>query len=458
LAITIKTQFESSVTNANEDIYTRSYIENNKTIIEFDVKKRRFINKDKTKRNVVWDEHSTYNVDINELSTLYNQIIYRFKITKGYYYDSNGNRVFFTPEIDEVSTAKHVSLSAIRLSSYLAVVCGVTLRNISIIYTFLFNIPTSKSTIKRWIDEIGSNLPDEDEILKKLININPPSECHIDGYYPMGTDNCVMVVKDEDDRILITKEVKSENKEDAIKFLRKLKSLGLKITSAFSDYSKSYTSALKEVFPDVVLQADHFHTIKNIWKHLKNAFYSFRRTIKDQNNCSDKFDVSIDALALKLWDIRWIILKKPENLTLEEKNQIKELEAIDTNGFVKNFRRILKKIVNLFDKSSSESSAKQRFDKLKTDIKLNNNKHYTKIIKFIESHWNEATQYLTNHDNKKRSSNSESGMRMLRRLEKNHDGIRSEITRKNYIKIYQYIKYFSNEDIALYINKAAPDV
>jgi hypothetical protein len=52
----------------------------------------------------------------------------------------------------------------------------------------------------------------------------------------------------------------------------------------------------------------------------------------------------------------------------------------------------------------------------------------------------------------RRGSNSESGMRLLRRLEKNHDGIRSAATRQHYIQIYQAIKYLSL-DIADFIEK-----
>jgi hypothetical protein len=43
-------------------------------------------------------------------------------------------------------------------------------------------------------------------------------------------------------------------------------------------------------------------------------------------------------------------------------------------------------------------------------------------------------------------------MRLLRRLEKNHDGIRSAATRQYYIQIYQAIKYLSL-DIAEFIEK-----
>ena len=42
--------------------------------------------------------------------------------------------------------------------------------------------------------------------------------------------------------------------------------------------------------------------------------------------------------------------------------------------------------------------------------------------------------------------------RLLRRLEKNHDGIRSATTRQHYIQIYQAIKYLSL-DIADFLEK-----
>jgi hypothetical protein len=41
---------------------------------------------------------------------------------------------------------------------------------------------------------------------------------------------------------------------------------------------------------------------------------------------------------------------------------------------------------------------------------------------------------------------------LLRRLEKNHDGIRSATTRQHYIQIYQAIKYLSL-DIADFLEK-----
>jgi transposase-like protein len=103
---------------------------------------------------------------------------------------------------------------------------------------------------------------------------------HSDGYYPLGTDNGVMVVKDEHDRILMTHEAASENGDDARQFLQRLKDHGLKVTAAFSDDSQSFTEAIKAVYPHARFQADHFHTVKHIWGHLKKSLLSYHRQIK----------------------------------------------------------------------------------------------------------------------------------------------------------------------------------
>jgi hypothetical protein len=442
MSIIIQTQFSSAVVEENQDIYTESYIEDSKTIIAFDVRVRDYQKEFNTASEIRWKD--PYTVDVCEFSTYQNPIIYRFTMAQGYYTNDEHKRIYFTPKVSEVSTQRHVSLNVIRLSCFLAVVCGVTLRNVALIFNVLFQIPVTKSSIKRWIDEIGANHGSEEEILKQLVSLKKPTECHIDGYYPLGTPNCVMVVKDDYDRILITHEAESENYEAARVFLKKIKAAGVSIHRAYSDYSESYIKAIKEVFPDVKFQADHFHTVKNIWKHLKKTFLKYRKALKQ--TAEDQQDDKMLDLAKKLWKMRWTILKKPSNLTLDEKQMIADLEKEDS-GFIGDFRKIIKRVVSLFDKSNSELQAKVKLKALKIKIEKMENAQLSKVPKFLTDHWNEAMQYLKKRGPAKarRSSNSESGMRILRRLEKNHDGIRSERTRKHYIKIYQSIKYLSKD-------------
>ena len=161
------------------------------------------------------------------------------------------------------------------------------------------------------------------------------------------------------------------------------------------------------------------------------------------------------GLAQKLWTLRWSLLKKPGNLSAEEKQAIAALESEDA-GFVHRFRNIIRQLVNIFDHSHSETQAKRRLQQLRQDIRAVDDDHLEKILTFFDDHWDHALRYLRKKGMGKhrRGSNSESGMRLLRRLEKNHDGIRSAATRQYYIQIYQAIKYLSL-DIAEFIEQGS---
>src|SRR5919198_1561195 len=429
MAITVQMQFTSAVTEIYQDAFVGSSIENGTTIIQFDLRKHDFQQELGTKATLCWRKDS-YQVDVHELSTFHNPIKYRFLVAQGSYLNDQNQRVYFTPAIQGVSTSQHMSKSIIRLACYLAVVCGVSLRHIALLFVALFLIPITKSSIKRWIDDIGTHLPTPEEMLRQLLAIAPATECHIDGYYPLGTDNCVMVVKDEHDRILITHEAASENGDDARQFLQRLKDCGLQVTAAFSDYSQSFTEAIKAIWPRARFQADHFHTVKNIWGHLKKSLLSYRRTIKASGEAMQ--NEACMALAKKLWTWRWSLLKKPSNLSVEEKQAIAELESED-EGFVPRFRNIIRQLVNIFDHAHSEAQAKLRLQQLRQDIHALEDHQLNKIPQFFDDHWDQALRYLRKKGMGKhrRGSNSESGMRLLRRLEKNHDGVRSAATRQH---------------------------
>src|SRR6266403_4186604 len=452
MAVTVQMQFESVVTAVYEDAFVGSSIEHGTTILQFDLRKLDFQRALETTATICLRKEP-YAVEIHELSTFYNPIKYRFIVAQGSYLNDQNQRVYFTPDIKGVSTSQHMSHSVIRLACYLAVVCGVSLRHLALLFSVLFLIPITKSSIKRWIDDIGSHLPAPEEMLRQLLALTPATECHIDGYYPLGTDRCVMVVKDEHDRILMTHEGASENGDDARQFLQRCKALGLQVTAAFSDYSQSFTEAIKAVYPQARLQADHFHTVKNIWGHLKKSLLAYRRQIKASGETQQ--NEACIALAKKLWTLRWSLLKKPSNLSLEEKQALAALESED-GGFVQSFRHIIRQLVNIFDHTHSEAQATLRLQQLRKDIQALEDRHLAKIPQFFDAHWEQALRYLRKKGMGKhrRGSNSESGMRLLRRLEKNHDGIRSATTRQHYIQIYQAMKYLSL-DIADVIEEGA---
>jgi len=155
-----------------------------------------------------------------------------------------------------------MSPSTIRLACYLAVVCGVSLRHIALSFSSLFLMPITKSSIQRWRDDIGSNWSRQGEMLQPLLALTPATECHIAGYYPRGTDNGVLGVKEEHDRILMPHEAGAENGADARKFLQQLTDLGLHVTAAFAADSHSFTEAIKAVYPQARFQADPSTTLR----------------------------------------------------------------------------------------------------------------------------------------------------------------------------------------------------
>ena len=282
MAITVQMQFESAVTEMYQDAFVGSSIENGATIITFDLRQRDFQQELGATSTLSWHKEA-YHVDMHELSMFHNPMKYRFILAQGSYLDAQNQRLYFTPEIKDVSTAQHMRHSIIRLACYLAVVCGVSLRHIALIFASLFLIPMTKSSIKRWIDDIGAHVPSQEEMLRQLLALTPATECHIDGYYPLGTDHCVMVVKEAHDRILMTHEAASENGDEARQFLHRFKDCGLKVTAAFSDDSQSFTEAIKAGSPQARLQADHFHTVKHIWGHLKKALLAYTYCISRPN-------------------------------------------------------------------------------------------------------------------------------------------------------------------------------
>jgi hypothetical protein len=98
MAVTVQIQFESAVTERYQDAFVGSSIENGATIITFDLRKLDFQHALGATSPVCWRRES-YHVDIHELSTFHNPILYRFIVAQGSYLNDQNQRMYFTPEI-----------------------------------------------------------------------------------------------------------------------------------------------------------------------------------------------------------------------------------------------------------------------------------------------------------------------------------------------------------------------
>ena len=128
--------------------------------------------------------------------------------------------------------------------------------------------------------------------------------------------------------------------------------------------------------------------------------------------------------------------------------------AREEEGFVQRCRSMIRQLVHIFDHAHSEAQAKLTLTQRRQEINAVDDEHLQKMLTFFDDHWEQALRYLRHKGMGKhrRGSNSESGMRRLRRREKNHDGIRSTATRQHDSQIYQAMQYLSL-DLAEFIEQ-----
>src|SRR5262249_24262288 len=101
MAVTVQMQFTSAVTERYQDAFVGSSIENGATIIQFDLRQHDFHDDLGTQATICWRKES-YHVDMHELSTFHNPIIYRFIVAQGCYVDDQHQRRYFTPAIQGI--------------------------------------------------------------------------------------------------------------------------------------------------------------------------------------------------------------------------------------------------------------------------------------------------------------------------------------------------------------------
>src|SRR6266446_1034778 len=111
MTVTVQRQFTSAVTEMSQDAFVGSSMENGTTMIMVDLRKHDFHQELGTKATLSWRKAS-YHVDVHELSTFHNPIMYRYIVAQGSYLDGQHQRRYFTPEIKGVSTSQHMSHSA----------------------------------------------------------------------------------------------------------------------------------------------------------------------------------------------------------------------------------------------------------------------------------------------------------------------------------------------------------
>jgi hypothetical protein len=392
-----------------------------------------------TKTKLHWGPEHVF--EVQELSALAWPIRYRV-LTRDGYYVKDGQRVHFTTAAKGVDARRAASEVLMRAAVLLVVVAGIGYRRAAWLLEQLFHVETSKSALCRWVEEVADSLPSSDEMVVALNQKQPVSEAHFDELFPRGSPGCVLVLKDEHGRILATEEVDKRDEKTVKPFLEHMKALGLELKAFYIDGCLAYYNAIRSVFgPSVAIQYDYFHILQNAWRHLWKWIVARRRQIKSnsQHSTTPWYKKKLEALSKSLWENRYLLFKAEERMGDEEKQRLTEI--VEADHQVGKLRMFLGGVWRLFEDSQDEQQAREALAALK-QIPLDRKypEPFRKVTKFLEEHFEWMTAYLR-HEDVKRHSLAESGMRVLRRLEVEHDGFRSEKGRSNCLRIYQAVKY-----------------
>src|SRR5262245_29428220 len=430
----------TAVLEKNDDLCPSGKAEDNKISIEFDTRKRDYHKIFKLKRGVKihWINERAF--DVQELSGFAWPIIYRITTADGYYLNEQGQRVYFTPEVAGHSTKRKGSYVVMRLGVFLCIIVGLGARQASWLMRALFQVTVSKSAIDRWVDEVGASLPSEEEMIKLLHDEKAITQGHFDELFPLGTERCLVVLKDEDGRIIATQEVAHRDEEHVKTFLAPMKPLRLDLAAFYIDHWQAYANAIQAVYPEAHIQFDYFHVLQNIWRKVWDEFRAHRRDLKERGEAAETkwYSEKLKRLAAELWKNRYIFFKSDEKLTAKEKETMREV--LRTQPEMSFLRGFLHKVWAIFEGPITEAQAQAKLAELKQYAAYHENDGYTKSVSFLEDNFKNMTTFLR-VPGVQRNSLAETGMRVLRRLERNHDGFRSEKGRQNAIKIYQAVTY-----------------
>jgi Transposase and inactivated derivatives len=252
----------------------------------------------------------------------------------------------------------------------------------------------------------------------------------MDEIFPIGTTQCVLVLKDEHGRIVASQALDQRDEAHVTPFLEWLHTQGVQIKTFYIDHCPAYVNAIETVYQDAKIQFDYFHIIQNIWRPIWKEFCGFRRQVKERSEASQTpwYSAKLKRLAHTLWTNRYLLFKSDKHLTAEEKEKL--LEIMNAHIELSFMRKFLEKVWSIFEASTTEPQAHKKLKALKDYTgQPAKESGFAKSIKFLEDHFDRMITFLK-VPGVQRNSLAESGMRVLRRLEESHDGFRSEEGRK----------------------------
>jgi len=179
-------------------------------------------------------------------------------------------------------------------------------------------------------------------------------------------------------------------------FLQSLKDRGIEVIVAITDGSPLYKNCLQSWWQDCQHQLCIFHVFKEVNKLVLDGVRAIKNQIKRQGNKGrkrrpgrptkkaqqqrqDKKGMTKKKQATFIWEHQYLIVKKPENLTDQDKQDLTLLLEIAPQ--LKLFRSFNHQFYHLFEKGISKQTARIRRTLMVNNLEYQANPFLAKALK-----------------------------------------------------------------------------
>lgn len=292
------------------------------------------------------------------------------------------------------------------------------------------NTTGSKSTLDRWKKRTASKY-DFPQILRQLQFSGALS---IDEYMPRRGGRYEQIAGDAIQvRILYIEPVPwFYGRGVTERFLQKLDHWGIQPYCVIFDLWTTFPKVVRKVWPEALLQYDHFHVIKWLWQYLKNALVQFRKSLKGK-----RWEFHRE----ELWEMKWGLLKHMDRWTQKEHLLIPEMIQIYRGTPVEKILLFKEVLWDIFNLSQTKIEALAKRKALTKEYWWRASWHLQKCVEFLTSpKFNLMLTYLED-PRVPRSGQSETLINVLRQMEVVRRGFKTPQGRLNHLKLFQVTHY-----------------
>ena len=263
--------------------------------------------------------------------------------------------------------------------------------------------------------------------------------------------------------------VEQNDQDNMDAFLQGLKDQGLDVVVAITDGSPLYKDSLQTWWKDIEHQLCIFHVIKEVNKLILNGVRDIKNRIKRQGNKGRKRrpgrptrkaqqqrqakkGMTKKEQAAFIWEHQYLIVKKQENLTDQEEQDLKLMFEIAPE--LKLFRQFNHQFYRLFQKGITKQQARYRRTQMIHNQDYLNNAFLQKALKKLKKERFEKVITFLGWENVERTNNHvERNNRSFRMMQKTRYKRRKKHTIEKALELNLYARMVKHP-----LYQAQPDV